>query len=142
MLMLLVASFLASSSVGNKTSQVAKLLLQMYFPGMPALFKVSSKFSLFKLASLLVLMSVTTNDSVFGSTACTNSGIGKISFSLKYLAYLFTLSLSSSDGFFFCFCICVDQETAFVGVVCPGGIVEDNDKSSGFGEGSMSMKMS
>ena len=94
MLMLLETSFLASSSVGNKTSQVAKLL-QIYFPGMPALFKVSSNFSLFKLASLLVFMSVTTNDttndSVFGSTACTNSGIGKISFSLKYLAYLFTL---------------------------------------------------
>ena len=82
--MLSVASFLASSSVGSKTSLVAKLLLQMYFPGMPALFKVSSNFSLFKLASLLVL----------GSTACTNSGIGKISLSLKYLAYLFILSLS------------------------------------------------
>ncbi len=47
-----------------------------------------------------------------------------------------------SSGFFFCFCICEDQETAFVGVICPGGMVEDNDKSSGFGEGSMSIKMS
>ena len=94
MLMLFVASFLASSSVGSKTSQVAKLLLQIYFPGMPALFKVSSNFSLFTFASLLVLISVITKDIVFGSTACTNSGISRILLSLKYFAYLFFLSFS------------------------------------------------
>ena len=90
---LLVDSFLANSSLGSKTSQVAKLL-QMYFSGMPVLFKVSSNVSFFELASLLVLMSVTTNDRVLSSTACTNSGIGKISLFLKYLAYFLTLSLS------------------------------------------------
>ena len=64
MVMLLVASFFASSLVGSRTSQVTKLLLQMYFPRMPAVFKVSSNVSFFKLASLLVLMSVTTNDNL------------------------------------------------------------------------------
>ena len=46
-------------------------------------------------------------------------------------------------GFFFGFCICVDQETGFVGGICAGGMLdEDNDKSSGFGEGSVSLNKS
>ena len=86
--MLLVASFFASSSVGSRTSQVAKLL-QMYFPGMPAVFKVSLNVSFLRFASLLVLMSVTTSGG--GSPACANSGIGRISLFKKYFAYLLTV---------------------------------------------------
>ena len=88
---------------------------------------------------------MTTNDRVLGSTASTSSGIGSISFSLKYLAYFVTLSLSWSVGDFFVFCNCEDQETGVSGGLCAGGIVlayEDNDKSSGFGEGSDLMNMS
>ena len=62
---------------------------------MPAVFNVSSNVSFFlKFARLLVLMSVTTNDRVLDSTAGTNSGIGKISLFLRYLAYLLTMSFS------------------------------------------------
>ena len=81
--MLPPASFLATSSEGSKTSQVAKLLRQKYFPGMFALFSKSSKVSFLSPASLLVLRSVTTKDRVFGSTSFTSSGIGRISPSLK-----------------------------------------------------------
>ena len=92
--MLPPARLFATSSEGSRTSQVAKLLRQKYFPGMFAVFKRSSNVSFFIPASLLVLMSVTTKDRVFGSTASTNSGIGSISLSLKYCSYFSTLSLA------------------------------------------------
>ena len=94
MVMLPPARLFPTSSEGSKTSHVAKLLRQKYFPGMFAVFKRSSKVSFLIPASLLVLMSVTTKDRVFGSTASTNSGIGSISQSLKYFSYFSTLSLA------------------------------------------------
>ena len=93
-MILLPASFLASSSVGNSTSQVAKFLWEKYLPGMPAVFKISSKISFVYPASFLVRKSVTTKDRVLGSTTSTNSGIGSISLCLEYFAYFSTLSLS------------------------------------------------
>ena len=69
--MLPQASFLATSSEGSRTSQVAKLLRQKYLTGMFALFRRSSKVYFFNPASLLVLRSVTTKDRVFGSTSFT-----------------------------------------------------------------------
>ena len=83
MVILPLASFFAVSSEGRKTSKEVKLLQQRYLPGMFADFKMSSKVSFFKPANLLVRRSVTTNDRVFGSTALTNSGMGRISPSLK-----------------------------------------------------------
>ena len=104
----------------------------------------SSNVSFLSRASLLVFKSVTTNDRVFGSTASTSSAIGSISFSLKYFAYFVTLSFSWPVGDFFVFCSYDDQETDVFGGLCAGGIVlaDENDKSSGFGEGSMSLNMS
>ena len=60
-----------------------KLLRQKYLPGMFAEFKMPSKVSVFKPASLLVSRSVTTNERVFGSTASTNLSMDRISLSLK-----------------------------------------------------------
>ena len=115
-------------------------------PVMPAVLMTASNVSFLSRASLLVFKSVTTNDRVFGSTASTGSAIGSISFSLKYFAYFVTLSFSWSVGdfLFFVFCSCDDQETDVSGGLCAGGIVlaDENDKSSGFGEGSMSLNMS
>ena len=87
---------------------------------MPAVLSTSSNYSFLRLASLLVLKSVTTNERVLGSTASTNSGIGNISLSLKYLAYFVTLSLSLSEGDFFFFCNCDDQETGVASGFCAG----------------------
>ena len=112
---------------------------------MPAVLITSSNDSFLSPASLLVFKSVTTNDRVLGSTASTSSRIESISFSWKYLTYFVSLSLSWSMGDFFVFCNCDDQETGVSGGLCAGGIVladEDNDKSSGFGEGSEFMNMS
>ena len=95
------ASLFAASSEGSRTSQVAKLLRQKYFPGMFAFFNRSSKVSFFIPASLLVLMSVTTKDRVLGSTASTSSGIGRISPSLKYCSYFSTCLLRSHKGIFY-----------------------------------------
>ena len=45
--------------------------------------------------------------------------------------------------FFFFFCNCDDQETGVAGGFCAGCMAdEDNDKSSGFGEGSVLINMS
>ena len=46
--------------------------------------------------------------------------------------------------FFFFFCNCEDQETDVSGGLCAGRIelADENDKSSGFGEGSISLNMS
>ena len=99
-MILLPVSFLAISSDGSGTSLVTKLLRQKYLPGMPVVFNSSSKTSFLNPASLQVRMSVTTKDRVFGLTATTTSGIGNISFSLKYFAYFSTLSFSLSLGVF------------------------------------------
>ena len=98
-----MASFFASSSDESRTFQVAKLFLQMYLRGMPAVFNVSSKISLLRPASLLVFRSVTANDRDLGSTASTNSGIGSILLSLKYFAYFSTRSLAWSASVFLFF---------------------------------------
>ena len=79
---------------------------------MPAVFNTSSNASFFKPASLLVFKFVTTNDRVLGSTASTNSGIGKISLSLKYFAYFWTLSLAGSAGDFYFFLIAATRRLA------------------------------
>ena len=91
---------------------------------MPAVLSTSSNdffffffffFFFLRLASLLVLKSVTTNDNFsFGSTASTNSGIGNISLSLKYLAYFVTLSLSWSEGDFFFFVTATTRRLALL----------------------------
>ena len=91
-MLLLLASLVASSCDGNRISQVAKLRLQKYLAGIPAAFKISSNLSFFSLASLLVFMSETIKDRVFGWTASTSSRIGRILFPLKYWAYFSTLS--------------------------------------------------
>ena len=91
--MLLAASFFAASSEGSRTSQVAKILQQKYLPGMFAIFSNSSKVSFLRPTSLQVRKSVTTKDRVFGSTAFTSSGMGRISPSLKYSVYLWTVPL-------------------------------------------------
>ena len=90
---LLLASLVASSCDGNRIYQVAKLRLQKYLAGIPAAFKISSNLSFFSPASLLVFMSETIKDRVFGWTASTSSGIGRILFPLKYWAYFSTLSI-------------------------------------------------
>ena len=102
---------------------------------MPAVFMTSSNVSFFSPA---------TNDRVLGSTASTSSGIGSTSFSFKYFAYLLTLSFLWSWGDFFVFCSCDYQESDVSGGLCAGGIVltDENEKSSGFGEGFISLNMS
>ena len=79
--------FFTKSSVGSRTSQVAKLLLQKYLAGIPVAFSNSSKVSFFIPANLLVFRSVIINEIVFGWTISTNSGIGKILFPTKNFAY-------------------------------------------------------
>ena len=96
--MLFAAAFAACSSVGNRTSHVAKLLRQKYWHGMPAFLTSSSKMSLLSPTSFFVLRSETTSERILGVNFSTNSGMGSISFPLKYLAYLPTLSLSKSAG--------------------------------------------
>ena len=94
--MLFPASFTASSSGGSRTSQVAK----PHRAGIPADSNSSSKVSLLIPANLLVFMSVTTKDWVWGWTTSTSSSIGKILFPWKYFAYLPTRSFSWSSGDF------------------------------------------
>ena len=92
MIQLFPASFVANSCDGSRISVVAKLRLQKYLAGIPAAFKSSSNFSFFNPANLLVFISVTIKDRVFGWTASTNSGIGRIQFPWKYWAYFSALS--------------------------------------------------
>ena len=88
------ARFLARSSEGSRTSHNAKLHLQKYRHGMPAVFKRSSNVSFFSLANLLALKSDRMKDKVFCSAASTSSGIGRILSFSKYWAYLATLSFA------------------------------------------------
>ena len=92
--MLLAASFAAWSSVGRRTSHVAKLLRQKYWHGMPAFLNNSSNVSFFSPTNLLVLRSETTSERILGVNLFSNSGMGRISLPLKYFAYFSTLSLS------------------------------------------------
>ena len=91
-ILLFPASFLANSFDGSRISQVAKLRLQKYLAGIPAAFKSSSNFSFFRPADILVFMSVTIKDRVFGCTVSTNSVIGRIRLPWKYWAYFSALS--------------------------------------------------
>ena len=93
-----VAALAACSSVGSRTSHVAKLLRQKYWHGMPAFLNSSSKVSLFSPTSLLVFRSEMTSKRILGVTLSTISGMGSISFPLKYFAYLSTLSFLKSSG--------------------------------------------
>ena len=79
------------SSVGSKASHIAKLRLQKYWYGMPAVRRSSSNVSFFTPVSLLVLRSVTTRDRIRGSRALEISGIGKMTLHWKYWIYLPTL---------------------------------------------------
>ena len=87
LIQLLLDNLVASSCEGSRISQVAKLRLQKYIAGIPAAFKISSNFSFLSPASLLVFMSETIKDRVFGWTASTSSRICRIRFPLKYWAY-------------------------------------------------------
>ena len=101
---------------------MGKLRQRKFRYGMPAVLRISSKASFLIPASLMVFKSVTTKDRVLGSTASTNSGIGSISFSLKYGAYLPTLSLEYSSVVFHL----QDQELGVVSSsfsLCPGYII-------------------
>ena len=73
-------------------SHVVKLRLQKYRHRIPVVFKNSLKVSFFSPVNLLVLKSDMTKDRVFGSTASTRSGIGRILSFSKYCAYVPTLS--------------------------------------------------
>ena len=98
---------------------------------MPAAFNRSSNVSFFIPASLLFFKSVTTKDIVLGWTSWTNSGIGRILFPWKYLAYFSLLFVKSIGDFFF---ICAAQEAGIDGAFCADGIVlagVDVDESAG-----------
>ena len=78
--MQLSASLAACSFIGIRTSHVAKLRLQKYFAGMPAVQRSYPKVSLGSPASLLVLRYTPTSGSILGSSICVISRMGKIMF--------------------------------------------------------------
>ena len=90
---LFAAILAASSSVGIRTSRVAKLLWQKYWQGTPDVRRRSSKFSFFSPTNLLVLRSVTSREMIRGSIFLI-SGMGKIAFPTKNSAYLPPVSFS------------------------------------------------
>ena len=92
------ATLAACFSVGRRTSHVAKLLRQKYWHGMPAFLIRSSKTSLVSPTSLLVFRSETTRERTLGAILSAISGMGSISFPLKYFANLPTRSASCSSG--------------------------------------------
>ena len=117
---LLPASFAASSSEDSKTSQVTKLRWQNDRHGISAVLRSSPNVSFLIPASLLVLKSVIMKDRVLGSTSATSSGIGSITLSLRYGAYLPSLSFSYCSNVL----LLTAQETGgtgvFTGVLCAG----------------------
>ena len=120
-MILLEATLAAWSLEGSRTSHVAKLLLQKYWHGTPAFRNRSSNLSFLSPTSRLVFKSVTTRETILGSSFSRSSGMGKISLPLKYSAYLPTRSFSYSSGFFCC--IFHGDGDGFSGFVfCPGGI--------------------
>ena len=72
-------------------------------------------------ANLRVFKSVMTNDTVFGFTCSTNSGIGKILFPSKYFSY-FSFNFPKSILHTFCV-ILSDQEAGNDGTFCAGGML-------------------
>ena len=96
--MLFAAAFAACSSVGNRTSHVAKLLRQKYWHGcLPSSLALRRCLCWAPQAfSFWSQRRPARGSWVFNFS--TNSGMGSISFPLKYLAYLPTLSLSKSAG--------------------------------------------
>ena len=111
-MMVMDTVFSACSLVGSRTSQVAKLRLQKYWHGTSAFLRRSSNPSFFSPTS-------PTKDTVLGSSFSMISGMGKISLSLKYWAYLPTRSFSWSPGPF-----CWTFQDAGLGGFppCPGWI--------------------
>ena len=77
---LFAPAFAACSSVGSRTSHVAKILRQKYWHGMPAFLNSSSKVSLFSPTSLFVFRSEMTSERILGVNFSTISGMGSISF--------------------------------------------------------------
>ena len=127
---LLPTSFLASSSEGSMTSQVAKIRRQKYWHGIPADSKSSSKVSFLIPDSLLFLKSVIMLDRVFGSVSVTNSGMESISVPLKYVAYFPTLSFSycselSFSFFFFLLPMKLALLMFSFPVECPGARISE-----------------
>ena len=113
------ATLAAWSLEGSRTSHVAKLLLQKYWHGTPALRNRSSNPSFLSPTSRLVFKSVTTRETILGSSFSRSSGMGKISLPLKNSAYLPTRSFSYSSGSF----CCIFHGDGFSGCdFCPGGI--------------------
>ena len=92
------ATLAACFSVGRRTSHVAKLLRQKYWHGMPAFLISSSNASFVSPTSLLVLRSETTRERTLGAILSAISGMGSISFPLKYFANLPTRFASCSSG--------------------------------------------
>ena len=97
LVVMLVATILAAcSSVGSKTSYVAKMRWKKYWQEMPAV-RSSSKASFFSPVTLLVFRSLTTSERIRGSIVLAILGMGKISLPLKYWAYLTTLFRNLPD---------------------------------------------
>ena len=92
------ANLAACFSVGRRTSHVAKLFRLKYWHGMPAFLIRSSKTSLVSPTSLFVFRSETTRERTLGAILSAISGMGSISFPLKYFANLPTRSASCSSG--------------------------------------------
>ena len=119
--------------VGGRTSQVAKPHLQKYCPGMSTVRKSFSNMSFVKPASLLLLVSTTTRETIRGSKTWMTSGMGKMTFPWKYGAYLPIPSLSYSSRLFF---LTFQEAGVVVGHLsiglCPGGI--------GLADGSVSFR--
>ena len=120
-MVLLDATFSACSAEESKTSYVAKLPLQKYWHGTSAFRRRSTKLSFFKPTSRLVFMSDTTKETILGSSLWRISGIGKISFPLKYSAYLPTRSFSYSFG---ALCLIFHGDACWLTAlgICPGWI--------------------
>ena len=133
--MLSPAILIASSSEDSRTSQVAKLRLQLYLAGIPADF---SKVSFLRPLSLLVFRSMTTNDIVFGCTSFTSWGMGKILLPWKDWEYFSLFFMWSCGGIFLFFCAVL--EAGIDGAFCAGWIElavldKDGHLSSGFNVG-------
>ena len=84
----LATSFEACSFLGSRTSHVAKLLLQKYSTGMPAVCRNFLKTSFVKPVSLLVLRSTTNNDRILGSRRSDIPGMGKMMLSFRVRSIL------------------------------------------------------
>ena len=84
----ILASLAACSFVVSSTSLVAKLCRQKYCHGMPAVRITTSNVSFFNPENLIILISTRTSEIMQRSGTSDISGIGKITLSWKYRAYL------------------------------------------------------